>query len=1059
MKKVFLYCLSFLFSTLLINAQEKTIQGIISDSEGKPIEDAYIKNITTGSETYSNENGSFSLSANLSDSIKIEHFNYEPYKLNNITSENLKIVLENKHQEVEKQVGEIVITALGITKQDKKVGYSTQEIKNDKVEKITTPSLGNLFTGQVAGLQVSNPTGLQQAAVFKLRGKDPLIVIDDVPVSQETFESLSPNEINSINILKGTSASALYGSRGRNGAVMITTRSAKKNGISIELSQSLLFSSGFTLRPQTQKEYGNGSNGKYEFWDGKDGGVNDGDMIWGPKFVTGLKLPQWNSPVRDKQTGEIIPWYGTTEDTPYADQSRYERVPIDWTYHDNLKEFMKTGMIQNTNFSINFKNEKGKYRVSGNYINMVDRIPGSRLSKGGLNFTSSTLLAENLEFKAGLSYSRQFSPNIPNYEYNPSGHMYTVLIWMGGDVNGRDLKNHLWLPGLEGYKQANWNYAWYNNPWFGAEYYKNKREKEIINGRLGLTYYITEKLKLQTKVSLISNHIDDETRSPKSYFNYSASREGKFGIRKRKFTDVNYDILASYDTQWGDNIEFTVNAGASGYYNEYTDESSETDGLLIPGVYNLGNSSGAVKSKNFLSKKAIYSLYSTAELGIYRFIYLALAARNDWSSTLPENNRSFFYPSASLSVLLSQIIHMPRQVNYLKLYGSWAKVSGDLDPYSLKSYYLNNQLGHNGNPVAVYPTDLVNSNIRPETTISYETGISSAFFSNRLSLDIALFLAKDKDQIIRLPVSESSGFETRLVNGNEYTTRGVEVSIGATVIKNKNFSWKTLINWSTSVKKITKIYGNAYRFGDLKVNDRADAYYDYGWMKSVDGRVILDAGTGLPTRDNYKTYLGHFAPDWTFGFNNTFKINNFKIDIGIDGSIGGVMRSEVVEKMWWGGKHPKSTQYRDLEYAKGEAVYVPQGVNIISGELIRDVNGNIISDTRIYQENTSTVSWQTWAQNYPYKARVTQKENSEFANVFDKTFVKLRSIILEYDFSSLLNEKHVFKGIAVNIFAYNLLMWKKSKNLYSDPDFNFENTNDIQDPSTRWLGIGFNVKF
>jgi len=231
------------------------------------------------------------------------------------------------------------------------------------------------------------------------------------------------------------------------------------------------------------------------------------------------------------------------------------------------------------------------------------------------------------------------------------------------------------------------------------------------------------------------------------------------------------------------------------------------------------------------------------------------------------------------------------------------------------------------------------------------------------------------------------------------------------------------------------------------LGERMDSYYDLTWQKSPDGKVILNANTGMPTRATTPTNLGHFNPDWTFGFNNTFKYKKLSLNIGIDGSIGGVMRSQVVEKMWWGGKHPNSTIYRDMEYANpGTYYFVPDGVNYNPA-------------TGTYTPHTKAISFQDWAQNYPYQARVTEDESELFANVFDRTFVKLRSVILEYDFSSLLNPKGMIKGFTANISGYNLAMWKKSKNLYSDPDYKIKTGNDIQDPSSRWFGIGFNLKF
>ncbi|MET3732714.1 SusC/RagA family TonB-linked outer membrane protein [Moheibacter stercoris] len=1038
------------------------IGGSVKSPDGFTLSDVLVENKSTGSVVYSDADGNFTIEASPNDVLRFELLNHETMELNVGADQQYNIVLnESGINELEG----VVITALGISKDEKKVGYATQEVETDRMASITTPSLGSMFSGEVAGMNVSNPTGLQQAPVITLRGKNPVIVIDGVIVNTEAYSALNQNDIENINILKGTTASALYGSRGKDGAILVTTKKAKREGVSVEFSQNTMFTAGYTVFPDTQKEYGAGSNGQYEFWDGADGGINDGDMIWGPKFVPGRKIAQWNSPILDTQTGQIIEWYGNVAGTQYDDRTRYQRVPIDWKYHDNLKTFLRTGSITNTNFAVNLKSEKGSLRLAGNYVNMEDRVPEMRLNRGGLSLNGVLNITDRLRLNSKLSYNRTYSPNIQNYDYNPANYIYTILVWMGGDVDGAALRDNHWVPGMEGYRQANFNYAWHNNPWFNVHHYRNERLTNVLNGQIGFEYDATDELSFKTDVSLIADDTTREIKSPKSYFNYSSGREGNYTATKYSNNMLDYNFMGTYtkDLFHGD-VEIIANAGASGNYWKYNYTSSQTDGLIVPGVYNLGNSQGQVSTSNRITERLIYSLYATLDIGLFDVLYMNASVRNDWNSTLPAENRSYFYPSLSGSVLLNNLFNMNKStVDLVKLYGSWAKVSGGLDPYSLNNYYVTGEMNYNGNQSAYYPSLLANSNIKPQTTESYEVGLSSSFFHKRLTLDMAYYRTLDYNQIIALPVSESSGYNTRYVNGNEYTTNGLEITVGIVPIKTENFNWKTTLNFATSEQKLTEIYGGQERFGNLRLNDRIDSYYDYKWMTNSEGQVILNAATGMPTRDPYVKYLGHFNPDWTFGFNNTFKYKNWKLDIGIDGSIGGVMRSQIVEKLWWGGQHPSSTLWRDQEYASGHYVFVPNGVNVVGGEIVYDVNGNILSDTRQYAAHTTPISWQAWSQNYPYQARVLEDEDEMFANVFDRTFIKLRSVVLEYDFTSLLNPNSFIKGISANISGYNLALWKKSKGLMSDPDFQIGGPsgsgNDIQDPSSRWIGMGFNVKF
>lgn len=1045
---VFLLCVSLTYAQ-----QKRNITGVVQDETGIELPGAsvVIKGTTAGTTT--DLNGQFTLEVEEKDVVVVSFIGYRNSEKSVLKTADFTFRLVPEQAALD----EVVITALGISKAEKKIGYATQNIDVKKVQEVATPNMGSLLSGQVAGLQVSNPPGMLQAPKFSLRGKDPLIVIDGIPVTTD-FYDVSPEDIANINVLKGTSASVLYGSLGRNGAIMITTKNAKTEGITVEVSQNLMMSAGYTLFPKTQHEYGSGSNGKYEFWDGKDGGISDGDMIWGPKFEPGVKIAQWNSPIRDKQTGSVIPWYGNVEGTQYDDKSRYERVPITWEYHDNLKDFMETGIISRTNFAVSNKTQKGSYRLGGDFSYNKDRVPNTSMYRGSLNFKSTTYLTDKLTLDSKLSYSRVHAPNVPNYEYNPSGHMYTILIWMGDDVNGRDLKNNLWTPGMEGYKQASYNYAWYNNPWFGSEYFKRIWNKDVTNAQLSLSYQATEDLVLQGRASMISTNNNTELQSPKSYFNYSTSREGGYSLEKNDRLDIDYDFLAMYSKNITDNIAINVNAGAASRYYRLTNSYAAADGLTVPGVHNLGNSKGPVTATNYLEKKAVNSVYGTVEFDLYNAFFLSFAGRNDWSSALAKSQRSYFYPSASLSVVVSNLVEMPEQIDYLKLYTSWANVSSDLTPYQLQSTYSPVNPSFNGNQMVEYPNAILNPYLLPEKSKTYEVGVSSAFYKKRFNMDVTYYRVLDSNFIIDYPVSEASGFNNMKVNGNEYTTNGWEISLTGAVVKNDNFQWNSAINWSARTRKLTKIHEDAEKFGDLRLNDRVDSYYGTEWMKSPDGKVILDEKTGMPTANKQATYLGHKDPKWTLGWNNSFKYKNWGLNIGIDGIWGGVMRSEVVEKMWWGGKHPESVRYRDEEYSTGNPVFIPSGVNLVSGELVTDVQGNVISDTRVFKEHTGAVNWQSWAQNYPYRARVTEKESKLFANVFDRTYFKLRTLSLSYDFTPMIKSEKITQ-LSASLTGYNLLMWKKSKGLYSDPDYDTANKNDIQDPSTRWIGLGLNVKF
>ncbi|MEI6866419.1 SusC/RagA family TonB-linked outer membrane protein [Flavicella sp.] len=1041
-------------SNLLAQNSTSSITGVVQDAE-IPLPGATILIKNTQKGTTTDFDGIFEIT-------NVESGNYEllitfiGYDEKSIVIEvpfdkELNLGIINLNASLESLDEVVVVTALGIKRQEKKIGYSTQKMDVSIIENIVVPNTANLFSGQVAGLTISNPTGLFQSANIQLRGGSPIIVIDDVIVDTD-FYDLSPNDIGSINVLKGQTAAALYGSRGKDGAILITTKNAKVNGLEITLNHSTMVSAGFTVFPETQTEYGNGSNGKYEFWDGKDGGISDGDMIWGPKFEHGVLVAQWNSPILDNVTGETIPWWGDVEGTQYNDKSRYSRVATPWEYHNNLETFLGTGYISSTDFSIQQKNEMGTLRLTANYNHQEGRVPNSSINTGGITFKSSTNLSDKLILDTKLAYNKVFSPNYPRHGYGPNNHMYTILIWMGDDVNGQDLKDYMYIPGQEGYRQANFNYAWYNNPYFAAYELNQKYDANLINAQMRLNYKFNDNFNIQLRGSSVLKDRFEDRETPKTYLNYGDSRDGDYKTWNKKDLTVDYDILAHYNKDINKNFSIDVNAGASTYYNKYNEEYNATDGLIVPFNYSLNNTKGNVDASTYVREEATESIYATVGIDLFDTVFLNFTGRNDWNSTLPKENRSYFYPSTSISTLVSNLITMPNVITYLKVKASWAKVSGALEPYQISSYYDKNG-NFDGSIRLEYPNYLINPNIEPESKSTFEIGFSTGLLSNRLGLDFTYYNELSSNQIIDLPISVASGFENRKVNGNEYTRQGYEIVLNASPYKTEKFNWNVMLNWSASVKKITAIYDNAENLGNYRLNDRLDTYFATTWQKSVDGGLVINEN-GLPIKNNFESNLGHSDPNWTLGLQNTFKFNNFTVGIGIDGVWGGLIRSKTVEKMWWGGKHPNSTEYRDAEYDAGVPVYVPKGVNILSGQVSYDTFGEIISDTRVYKKNTTAVNWQSWSQTYPYQAAILDSDDKKFANIFDRSFFKLRSVSVNYDFTKML-KPYAIKNLSVTLSGYNLLIWKKADII--DPDFG--NDDNLQDPSTRWVGLGVSMKF
>ena len=543
--------------------------------------------------------------------------------------------------------------------------------------------------------------------------------------------------------------------------------------------------------------------------------------------------------------------------------------------HDNIGDFLETGFITNNTLSLSYKGEKARVYVLGQYAYQKGQAPTTSLQNGGLNINSSFNITDKLTLDAMMNYNMVYSPNFPDYGYHPSNYMYNIIEWMGDDVDGKELEKHQWVPGMEGYKQANYNYAWYNNPYFAIMQSRRKQRRNVLTGQLRLNYQILPELSVMGRVSMRSNRNLTEHETPKSYMNYSDSREGGYKVWNESQDNVDADVLLTYTKSLMSDINFTVNAGSSVFYRRYRNDYASTDGLNVPGVYSLNNSTGSIitfDADNPLwgsrSEKEIRSVYGSVNIDLSKYAYLSATARNDWSSTIATGNNSYFYPSVAISSVISDYVKMPKFIDYLKVMASWATVSSDLDPYQILQVY-NKENYWGSNPVMSYPSALVNYDIKPEKTTSWEVGLSTSFFG-RVSLDFSYYRNIDTNQILDMLISQASGFNSRKINGNKYTTNGFEFMASVKAIDTKDFKWDFDLNASHSVRKLTEIYGGEEYFGNLREGERADAFYATVWQRDPSGTVIVDAN-GQPLADPYQRNVGHYEPDVRLGMQNRFK--------------------------------------------------------------------------------------------------------------------------------------------------------------------------------------------
>ncbi len=1009
------------------------VHGKVTDENNQPVTGASVVVKGNASGVITNNKGEFSIEINAGQTLVVSHLGFATREFTVSGNNFLTVVLKA----VEGKLQEVVVTALGIVKEKKALGYAVQEVKGESLEKVPTPTVVTALTGKVAGLTVYNTTDFFQDPSISLRGRTPLIVIDGVPNRDGDFWKINADDIDNVTVLKGSTASALYGSIGRNGAIMVTTkRGKKKSALLVGVNSSTMFQTGFIRIPKVQTTYGDGNNGQYAYVDGSGSGTEGGGWIWGPKLnqkdpstPSGWwETPQFNSPI-DSTTGKRIP-------TPWLSRGQ-----------NNIRNFFRTGMISSNNVNLSWGNDNGSFRASLGNIYQKGIVPNTDLNNTSFSLSGNYNVAKSLNIDTRVTYNREYTDNFPTVGYGPTNYLYNLVLWIGPDIDIRDLKNY-WVKGKEGLQQYNYNTSWYNNPYFIANQYLRGYRKDNTFGSLAVTYDILPSLSAKVRTGINVYGLDRSTKEPYSYVGYSDISRGNYDLTKTNYFDITTDVLLQYKHGFGKNFSVSAEGGGSMFTNNYNSLYTSTDGLTIPGFYNVSNSTNPLQSTSTIQQQKTNSVYASADLEFFKFWYVTLTGRNDWVSTLPVNNNSFFYPSVSSSIVVSDALQMPSYISFLKVRGSWSRVSDGTigsDPYgAIQTYSIGDKW--NNIPSLIWPGTLLSSNLHPETSDSWETGMTVNFFRNRLGIDFTYYQSKDYNNITNIPVSQSSGYDNQLVNGNVYQRKGVELVLSGMPVKTKNLRWNIGVNLSQNHTFLKQIYGGADNLNYVKVGQRMDQLYD--WKYETDGKGdIVYGSNGLPVWDNFKRFMGYSNPDWVYGVQNTISYKNLALNFSFDGRIGGTMYSTTNQKMWWGGTNPGTVnKYRDDANA-GQATYVGPGVVVTGGDVQYDDEGNITSDSRKYAPNTTPVS---------YIGFMQSTSNNPYTNYsyYSQTFLKLREVSLTYQLPESLIKNTFIKGATVSVIGNNLLLFAKIPNV--DPD---SGVDEQQTPSTRQVGFNINLKF
>ncbi|GAB3961526.1 SusC/RagA family TonB-linked outer membrane protein [Spirosoma harenae] len=1071
--------------TLAKDKPTKTITGTVTlATNNQPIAGANILIKGTQLGTVTDQSGKYSITVNNDKAVLV--FSFIGHKTQEIAvgSQSVIDVALAENNEV---LGEVVVTALGIKREARSLGYAVGEVQGKDLSRIAQENVLNSLAGRVPGVQISSTGPSGSSVSMIIRGakslntdNQPLFVVDGVPIANSlnnvsqigsdnrvdygnAISDINPEDVENISILKGPSAAALYGSRAGNGVVLITTKSGSRaQKMTVSITSNTVFDQPYRYLKMT-KNFATGilpftpdanpyPGGILQIDESSAGGI-------GPQLDKGYSAIQWNSPT----------------------DANGNKVPLPLVSHpNNIKDFFRTGLTSTNGVSISNNSEKVTYRLS--YSNMSSRgiVPNSDLFKNTLALNTTVRVSNKLSLSTNLDFSRSNSNNRPAGERgtNPMQWAYAV----GSHVDINDLRDY-WVPGQEGIQQKTTSKGNYNNPWFLAYEVNNSFVRDRVFGNMKAEWQLTPDIKLMGRYALDTYTEQRETKIAKSY---TGEPNGAYGLINLKRYERNVDFLATYTKRFNA-LSLVVSAGGNDRYSQSSDISTSSRngaGLIIPGLYTIQNiSPNNLVYNNYLYKKAIYSVYGTANLGYKDMIYLDLTARNDWSSTLPANNRSYFYPSASLSMLVNEMFHLPSTVDMLKVRAGVAQVGNDANPYSLYPT-LGDAGAWNGVTRLSKPGSILLPELKPEIATSYEVGIDYNMLRNRLRFSGTYYVSENRNQILPSQIASSSGFTTKNINAGLLESRGVELSLGGTIIDKGGLRWDLTTNFTKNVTRIkelapgipfytlwTDAKGGAWTYVGDKVGDIYDAeiitvtdqnskYYGYpilngdgSWqarsastVKNKIGNFNPDFILGAQSSLSYKGFTLNFSLDWRAGgdfVSQTYRYSESDLRsqrfldnlINPGGRTGDALRNWLVENQdqyikIHGNYFPivggPTAEYGGYPFEFGGKTYAYGVFN--PGVIAQyDAQGNITG----YTENLGGAGTKIipYGDNYPW--------DFTRAATFDASFIKLREISLGYDLPANFVKSIGLQSANFSVYSRNIILWTAAK-INIDPEMAFQ---------------------
>ncbi len=1011
----------FISTPLILFSQSRQVSGIIKNSKGDPVPSASVQQKGTKNGVIADDGGRFTISVTGNDPVLvISSVDFSTIELAIGTASSYDVVLQESGT-----MAEVLITALGISRKERSLGYSTQQLKGENLTLTKEQNVIGSLSGKIAGVQVTGASGASLGGTQKIKirgvnslgGTDqPLIVVDGTPISNANYASndkadfgnlaqdINPEDIESINVLKGPAASALYGIRGQFGVIMITTKKGKKGArrVNVELSSAFSIEKAGNFFP-LQNLYGGGSS---QVWRTLPNGEKYVDMSidesWGPRMD--------GTPVR-----HVFSFY--PQDPEYKKLMPFIPQP------NNIEDYYRTGNNINNGIVISGGNENTTFRLSFNDARIQGVEPNTWLRRNNLGLSAGMDLTKKLNITANINFATNNAQRpTQGSEY---GARYMVQ-WFQRNVDMKRLKEYKYGDGTfknwnlnrpSGNDMTNFNPLYWNNPYF--EVYENPSNdaRDRFFGNIGVTYQLFTGLKVSGFI-----RSDLYTQSIEERSAFGGRRLPSYSSGKYQNREFNYEFLAQYEKKWGD-LSMDANVGGNLYKRRYTEVTGATvGGLVSPGNYTLAASVDRPAVSSYLLRKELRSIYAMVSFGYKNIYYLDASFRNDNSSSLPVNNNSYSYPSVSGSVVFSEMLKW-KPLSFGKIRLSFAKAGSDLSPYqtsfvySLGTVYTSTPTI----PTLSVPDNLANPNIRPAFANSYEAGLDLQFFKNRFGIDLTYYVQKNKDQIIPLDVSGASGYGSTTINAGLIQNKGIEITLTGTPFRGKHFGWDATFNFSRNRNMVVELapgintfayssttYSSVTSFLNSYVGMPYGSLIGKAYQRDAKTGMILLGTNNMPLYTDATYNFGTVLPDYTGGFQNTFRIFGFEVSANIDFQSGGQFFSRTKMLLAKTGMAVETAALNDKGINIRESIANGGGFHIYGVSQATGLPVDAYVDARTYYRTTlGTHVYEEW--------------------VYDASYIKLRELRISYNFPKTMLGKLPFQSVRVALIAHNpAMLWQKA---------------------------------